>query len=336
MALGSAILPDAVRTTGLAILTTATALARFGASLVFGFVWMRIGVDAGRLGVHGGSGGRDRDRPHRVAPNGACQCVMTDVASLCLRSSRCSASASRCSTPSTRLAGPRPSRRPPAFASSRAPRNATRSPVGERVLFRNTALGQGYGQVALARLANAADVRFTTPLVCERVDFAGGAGSCLTADRGVFTKYQALIFDEHFNVRHTLALGGIPSRTQGVTERPACGHHRLRVRPLVLGGVFFNAHDVDRYGLGRGGCRPRAVRRDARRQAVQGRGLQFLGRDVRRRLEHVLRHARDGQRATVDSRRRRLRDRPSCCAAASSVRRSRQTARAWPSSSGRR
>ena len=44
MALGSAILPDAVRTTGLAVLTTATALARFGASLVFGFVWMRIGI----------------------------------------------------------------------------------------------------------------------------------------------------------------------------------------------------------------------------------------------------------------------------------------------------
>jgi MFS family permease len=46
MALGSAILPDTVRTTGLAILTTATALARFGASLVFGFVWMRIGLTA--------------------------------------------------------------------------------------------------------------------------------------------------------------------------------------------------------------------------------------------------------------------------------------------------
>lgn len=87
-------------------------------------------------------------------------------------------------------------------------------PVADRVLFRNTALGPGYGQVALARLANQADVRFTTGLVCERLDFAGDTGSCLTADRGVFTKYRALIFDERFNVRHTLALGGIPSRTR--------------------------------------------------------------------------------------------------------------------------
>jgi MFS family permease len=44
MALGSAVLPEAVRTTGLAVLTTATALARLGASLVFGMVWMRFGI----------------------------------------------------------------------------------------------------------------------------------------------------------------------------------------------------------------------------------------------------------------------------------------------------
>lgn len=44
MALGSAMLPDGVRTTGLAVLTTATALSRLGASLAFGFVWMRIGI----------------------------------------------------------------------------------------------------------------------------------------------------------------------------------------------------------------------------------------------------------------------------------------------------
>ena len=87
-------------------------------------------------------------------------------------------------------------------------------PLAERVLFRNTALGQGYGQVTLARLANASDVRFTTDLVCDRVDFAGGIGSCLTADRGVFTKYYVFIFDEHFAVRHKLGLGGIPSRTR--------------------------------------------------------------------------------------------------------------------------
>jgi hypothetical protein len=44
MALGSAVLPESVRTTGLAVLTTATALARLASSLVFGAVWMRFGV----------------------------------------------------------------------------------------------------------------------------------------------------------------------------------------------------------------------------------------------------------------------------------------------------
>ena len=44
MALGSAVLPESVRTTGLAVLTTATALSRLASSLVFGVVWMRFGV----------------------------------------------------------------------------------------------------------------------------------------------------------------------------------------------------------------------------------------------------------------------------------------------------
>jgi len=84
----------------------------------------------------------------------------------------------------------------------------------DRVLFRNTALGQGYGDVGVVRRSAPAAIRYTSPLTCDRLDFAGGTGSCLTADRGVFTKYFALIVDDHFNVRHRLALGGIPSRTR--------------------------------------------------------------------------------------------------------------------------
>ena len=86
--------------------------------------------------------------------------------------------------------------------------------VADRVLFRNTALGQGYGTVSVARLADPSIVRYPTELECDRVDFAGGIGSCLTADRGVFTKYYVVIFDEHFKPRAPLPLGGIPSRTR--------------------------------------------------------------------------------------------------------------------------
>ena len=44
MALGSALLPEALRTSGLAILMTALALARICGSAVFGFGWSRFGL----------------------------------------------------------------------------------------------------------------------------------------------------------------------------------------------------------------------------------------------------------------------------------------------------
>lgn len=44
MALGSAILPEHARASGLAVLSTATAFARFGASVFFGLVWSIWGV----------------------------------------------------------------------------------------------------------------------------------------------------------------------------------------------------------------------------------------------------------------------------------------------------
>jgi hypothetical protein len=53
-----------------------------------------------------------------------------------------------------------------------------------------------------------------TPLACERVYFAAGRGICLSADRGLFTTYQALICDAAFRVHHTLRLTGMPSRVR--------------------------------------------------------------------------------------------------------------------------
>jgi len=44
MALGSAILPEHARASGLAVLSTATAFARFGASVVFGIAWTQWGL----------------------------------------------------------------------------------------------------------------------------------------------------------------------------------------------------------------------------------------------------------------------------------------------------
>lgn len=87
--------------------------------------------------------------------------------------------------------------------------------VGEpHVLFRNTAFGESYGHVAVATLREPAGARFATALECERVDFAGGFGVCLVADRGVFTTYKAEIFDASFTPSHTVPLAGVPSRVR--------------------------------------------------------------------------------------------------------------------------
>jgi len=53
-----------------------------------------------------------------------------------------------------------------------------------------------------------------TLLTCERVYFAAGRGICLSADRGLFTTYQALLCDAGFRVHHTLRLTGMPSRVR--------------------------------------------------------------------------------------------------------------------------
>jgi hypothetical protein len=86
--------------------------------------------------------------------------------------------------------------------------------ASDRALFRMTTIGRGYGKVAIVRLDEAAGPRYLTDLTCDRVDFAEGRGVCLTADRGVFTTYRALIFNDTFEVLHNVGLGGIPSRTR--------------------------------------------------------------------------------------------------------------------------
>jgi dipeptidyl aminopeptidase/acylaminoacyl peptidase len=99
------------------------------------------------------------------------------------------------------------------------------------VLFRNTASGNGYGLVSIAPLRDPAGPRYSTPLACDRVDFAGGTGVCLAADRGVFTTYNAEVFDSAFKPIHTLPLTGVPSR--------------VRVAPngaLAAVTVFVNGH----------------------------------------------------------------------------------------------
>lgn len=56
--------------------------------------------------------------------------------------------------------------------------------------------------------------RALTGLECERVDMVRTRGICLTADRGVLTTYDGLVFDAKFRVLHHFDLPGLPSRAR--------------------------------------------------------------------------------------------------------------------------
>ncbi|HEX2032900.1 MAG TPA: hypothetical protein VHS99_01825 [Chloroflexota bacterium] len=94
------------------------------------------------------------------------------------------------------------------------------------LLFRSTARDESYGRLALAPL-DAPERRspVSVPgvphepggrgtLSCDRVHFSAGSGLCLAADRGVITTYKAIIFDAALRPRHTIPLGGVPSRAR--------------------------------------------------------------------------------------------------------------------------
>jgi WD40-like Beta Propeller Repeat len=104
-------------------------------------------------------------------------------------------------------------RAPDRKAKSAAPTELATIAAGGHVVFRRTGT-DAYGRIALAKLGAPAAAAVTTPLDCERVYFAGGRGLCLQADRGVFTKYHGVLFDEKFRKLKQFSLAGAPSRTR--------------------------------------------------------------------------------------------------------------------------
>ncbi len=88
--------------------------------------------------------------------------------------------------------------------------------IGESpsLLFRHTALGDTYGRLAFVRLDHPESPPAVASLRCDRVHFAAGRGVCLTARRGVFTTYEATVFDAAFQPLHTIPLRGTPSRVR--------------------------------------------------------------------------------------------------------------------------
>jgi hypothetical protein len=82
------------------------------------------------------------------------------------------------------------------------------------LVFRSTALGDGYGRVALAPLARPDGPREVTPVSCDRVYATGSDAICLASRRGLVTSYTAQLLGPDWAPRRDLPLTGIPSRAR--------------------------------------------------------------------------------------------------------------------------
>jgi hypothetical protein len=91
---------------------------------------------------------------------------------------------------------------------------AAPKPVGGMLYFRSNAMGDNYGVLAAAALDALDKPRYSDTLSCDRVHFGGGRGVCLASDRGVFTSYFAVLFDERMQPGRKIPLNGIPSRVR--------------------------------------------------------------------------------------------------------------------------
>lgn len=101
-----------------------------------------------------------------------------------------------------------------AAASSVDLTTTTDAPQGPRIVFRNTATGQGYGLVAAVALENPAGVRTVSGMACDRVYQTEHDTVCLRAKRGVVTTFEAVLSGASGRQLDSWPLSGVPSRTR--------------------------------------------------------------------------------------------------------------------------
>lgn len=87
-------------------------------------------------------------------------------------------------------------------------------PAEPFLMFRNTAPGQGYGQAATVKLAAPAGERALTGRSCDRVYATRQLVSCLAANTGMPTSFEAVALGPDLKPAGSWPLGGIPSRTR--------------------------------------------------------------------------------------------------------------------------
>lgn len=86
--------------------------------------------------------------------------------------------------------------------------------MSERIVFRNTAPGQGYGHVAAVPIDEPGAARSLLNIACDRVAATLDAISCLRSERGITPSYDARLLDSIGTQRLISPLPGVPSRTR--------------------------------------------------------------------------------------------------------------------------
>lgn len=86
--------------------------------------------------------------------------------------------------------------------------------VGDRVVFRSTAAGQGYGHVSSVALDDPTGPRAVTAVACDRVDALPDEFACLRTERGIAPAYTGMLVSNDGEVLAEWPLTGIPSRTR--------------------------------------------------------------------------------------------------------------------------
>jgi hypothetical protein len=82
------------------------------------------------------------------------------------------------------------------------------------VVFRSSALGAHYGQLAAVPLDNPGSARASLGLICERTYATRTAGVCLFAKRGVVQTYGITMLDSQLRPTGSAELAGLPSRVR--------------------------------------------------------------------------------------------------------------------------
>ncbi len=118
------------------------------------------------------------------------------------------------SLPEPAVAGDAPDTAAAATDAPGAPDPVAAPRAARQYLVRHTGIDQSHGFLAVETDVEGDRTRQATPLMCHRLHFAAGRGSCLVVERDFFTIYRAVLFDAVFRPRHDIPLNGIPSRTR--------------------------------------------------------------------------------------------------------------------------